>query len=328
MKVLVTGGAGYIGSHTVALLRERGHEVVVLDNMVQGHFSALAPDVPVVKGNVGDLSVIKPGLEHFDGVIHFAAHTSVAESVKDPQKYYQNNLGETLRLVSALRDEAIIKGKHIPLVFSSTAATYGAVSSDVPISEETPREPINPYGYGKLAVERILSDFYHAYGTPSISFRYFNAAGADPTGRNGEMHDPETHLIPLVLRAIRDKGSIKVFGADYSTPDGTCVRDYIHVQDLAEAHIKGLEHLISNGGCEQLNLGTGFGYSVREVIDTAIYVTKGNLDIVKAPRREGDPPFLVADPTKAKTLLSWEPVRSDLELIVKDAWQWHEKEKP
>ena len=326
MKILVTGGAGYIGSHTVSLLKRKGHDVLVLDNMVQGHALAVEAGVPIIQGNVGDEYTVLPGLDGIDGVIHFAAHTSVAESVEDPQRYYQNNLVETLSLISALRDEALIRGKHVPLVFSSTAATYGAVDQDTPIIEETRQDPINPYGFGKFAVERVLSDFYHAYGTPSISFRYFNAAGADPSGRNGEMHNPETHLIPLVLRAIRDGGSIKVFGTDYDTPDGTCVRDYIHVEDLARAHVKGLEYLLECGGCKRLNLGTGHGYSVKEVIDTALYVTKGKLNIIEDERRAGDPPFLVADPSMAKAILGWEPERSDLELIIKDAWQWHRNE--
>jgi len=325
MKILVTGGAGYIGSHTVNLLKQFGHEPIVLDNFVQGHHWAV-PQTELLVGSVGNTELLSQVLPKVDGVIHFAAHLSVGESVVDPRKYYQNNLGETLALLSAMHDEAYTRGSSVPLVFSSTAATYGAVESNDRIVEGAPTAPINPYGFGKLAVERVLSDFHHAYGTPSISFRYFNAAGADPTGNNGEAHDPETHLIPLILEAIKNKGSIKVFGNDYPTPDGTCIRDYIHVEDLATAHILGLEYLVKHGGCHQLNLGTGSGYSVKEVIEMALYVTEGNLEIINSDRREGDPPSLVADPTNAMELLSWEPKRSDLELIIKDAWQWHQKE--
>jgi len=326
MKVLVTGGAGYIGSHTVALLKRYGHTPVVLDNFIQGHHEAI-PLTELAVGSVGNMEMLSQLLPDVEGVIHFAAHTSVAESVRDPLKYYQNNLGESLTLLSAIHEESIKRERPIPLVFSSTAATYGAVGQDSPIVEGAPQAPINAYGFGKYAIECILKDFYQAYGTPSISFRYFNAAGADPGGENGERHDPETHLIPLVLRAIRDGGSIKIFGTDYDTPDGTCIRDYIHVMDLAAAHIKGLEYLSQKGGCKQLNLGTGFGYSVREVIDMALYITKGKLRIVESERREGDPPSLVADPSMAKAILGWEPERPDLETIIKNAWQWHQKEK-
>jgi len=326
MKVLVTGGAGYIGSHTVSALKDRGYTPIVLDNFAQGHHWAI-PQTELIAGSVGNRELLDEVLPTVDGVIHFAAHLSVGESVVDPQKYYQNNLGETLGLLSAMNDEAYRRGSPVPLVFSSTAAVYGSVDSDSPIVEGRPAAPINAYGFGKLAVERILSDFHHAYGTPSISFRYFNASGADPSGTNGEAHDPETHLIPLVLRAIKDKGKIKIFGNDYPTPDGTCIRDYIHVVDLAKAHVLGLEHLIKNQGCYQFNLGTGQGYSVREVIDTALRVTGGEIEIEESSRREGDPPFLVADPTKAMEFLSWSPERSDLEVIIKDAWQWHSQEE-
>lgn len=325
MKILVTGGAGYIGSHTANKLVERGHSVIVLDNLEHGHVEAIRP-TPLHIASVGDLLALRSALPKVDGVIHFAAYTSVAESVKDPLKYYQNNLGETLSLISELHVETQRRGKSIPLVFSSTAATYGAVDSAVPITEKADKNPINPYGFGKLAVERILSDMYAAYHSiPNVCFRYFNAAGAHPSGQNGEDHEPETHLIPLILNAVRDSGTIKVFGTDYPTPDGTCIRDYIHVEDLADAHIKAIEHLDLAGGCHSLNLGSGQGYSVREVIDMALHVTKGSLTVEETSRRAGDPAVLVADPSNAHKILGWKAGRSDLKLIIEDAWKWHSK---
>jgi UDP-glucose 4-epimerase len=318
MRILVTGGAGYIGSHAVRLFLARGHDVWVYDNLSLGHRKA----VPAERLLAGDLAEVQR-LDHallmhrIEAVVHFAAFTYVGESVRDPGKYYQNNLVNTLGLMECLRRHGVGR-----FVFSSTCATYG-VPERVPITEEEPQRPINPYGAGKLAVERALADYAAAYGWGYAALRYFNAAGAAPDGTIGEDHDPETHLIPIVLQAALGKRPhVEVFGTDYPTPDGTCVRDYIHVDDLAEAHLLALEALAPGKGlC--YNLGTGRGYSVREVIRTAEEVTGKRVPVKEGPRRPGDPPVLVASSDKAQRELGWRPRYAELRPIVETAWNWH-----
>ncbi len=319
--LLVTGGAGYIGSHAVLALLAAGHRVVVLDNLVYGHRQVVPPEATFVEGDIADRALVDRVLsDHaIDAVMHFSAYAYVGESVTDPRKYYHNNVLATMTLLDAM----LAAGIH-QFVFSSTCATYG-VPESVPIREDAPQRPINPYGWTKLMVERILADYDRAYGLRSVVFRYFNAAGADPEGRTGEDHDPETHLIPLVLDAAAGRReAITVFGTDYDTPDGTCVRDYIHVADLAEAHVRGMEHLRGGGVSEAFNLGNGAGYSVREVIDTAQRVTGREIPVVEGPRRAGDPPRLVGSAEKARRTLGWQPRYADLETIVRHAWAWHE----
>jgi UDP-glucose-4-epimerase GalE len=318
MRILVTGGAGYIGSHAVRLFLARGHDVWVYDNLSFGHRAA----VPAERLVVGDLSELHKLdqllLSHrIEAVVHFAAFAFVGESVRDPGKYYQNNLVNTLNLMECLRRQRV--GRFI---FSSTCATYG-VPEQVPINEDTPQRPINPYGTSKLAVERALADYAAAYGWGYAALRYFNAAGASPDGAIGEDHDPETHLIPLVLQvALGQRPHIEVFGTDYPTPDGTCVRDYIHVDDLAEAHLLALERLGPGQGlC--YNLGIGRGYSVREVVRTAEEVTGKAVAVKESPRRPGDPPVLVAASDKVRRELGWRPRYTDLRSIITTAWDWH-----
>ena len=322
--ILVTGGAGYIGSHAVLALRDAGYEVVILDNLVYGHRDLVetALKVEIIQGDIGDRALLDQLFKtrQFAAVMHFAAYAYVGESVSHPAKYYRNNVVGTLTLLEAMC-EAGIKN----FVFSSTCATYG-VPQQIPISENQPQQPINPYGMSKLMVEQILSDFDHAYGLRSVRFRYFNAAGADPQGRLGEDHAPETHLIPLVLlTAMGKRESISVFGTDYDTPDGTCIRDYIHVTDLAQAHILGLEHLLKGGSTEVFNLGNGKGFSIQQVIEAARVVTGRPIPVTLADRRPGDPPSLVGSAEKAQRILGWQPQYADLETILKHAWQWHQK---
>jgi UDP-glucose-4-epimerase GalE len=318
MRILVTGGAGYIGSHAVRLFLARGHDVWVYDNLSAGHRRA----VPADRLIVGDLAEV-PRLDHalmlhrIEAVVHFAAFAYVGESVRDPGKYYQNNLVNTLGLMEAMRRLGVGR-----FVFSSTCATYG-VPERVPITEDEKQQPINPYGAGKLAVERALADYAAAYGWGYAALRYFNAAGASPDGTIGEDHDPETHLIPLVLQvALGRRPHVEVFGTDYPTPDGTCIRDYIHVDDLAEAHLLALEALQPGKGlC--YNLGTGRGYSVRGVIRTAEEVSGKPVAVKEGPRRAGDPPALVAASEKAQRELGWRPRYTELRPIVETAWNWH-----
>jgi UDP-glucose 4-epimerase len=322
--ILVTGGAGYIGSHAVLALRDAGYEVVILDNLVYGHRDLVetALKVEIIQGDIGDRALLDQLFKtrEFAAVMHFAAYAYVGESVSQPAKYYRNNVVGTLTLLEAMC-EAGIKN----FVFSSTCATYG-VPQQIPISENQPQQPINPYGMSKLMVEQILSDFDHAYGLRSVRFRYFNAAGADPQCRLGEDHEPETHLIPLVLlTAMGKRESISVFGTDYDTPDGTCIRDYIHVTDLAQAHILGLEHLLKGGSTEVFNLGNGQGFSIQQVIEAARVVTGCPIPVTLADRRPGDSPILVGSGEKAKRLLGWQPQYADLETILEHAWQWHQK---
>lgn len=340
MTILVTGGAGYIGSHTVRALQRAAEPVLVLDNLVYGH-RAIAEQVlqvPLVVGQLGDRPLLDALLQGSHAqlpagpvraVLHFAAYAYVGESVVDPARYYRNNLGDTLVLLEALHAEAGRRGQPIPLVFSSTCATYGIPAADqIPIHERCPQAPINPYGRSKWMVEQLLADFGAAYGQPSVTFRYFNAAGADPTAGLGEDHDPETHLIPLVLEALAGRREgLQVFGRDYPTPDGTCIRDYIHVGDLAAAHVLGLERLIAQGGQHTYNLGTGSGYSVQQVIDAARQLTGCSLQVADAPRRPGDPAALVADASLAMAELGWMPQRSDLATILADAWAWHQRRR-
>ena len=318
MKVLVTGGAGYIGSHVVKALGGLGYEVLVVDSLVKGHREAvLFGKLEIL--DIGDKYSITEVLEQFkpDAVMHFAAFIEVGESVENPRKYYENNTVKTLSLLDAMLEHDVKN-----FIFSSTAAVYGNPEK-VPIPETETVKPINPYGQSKACIEKILSDYSKAYGLKFVSLRYFNAAGADPEGRIGESHNPETHLIPLILKTAKgERESIKIFGTDYPTPDGTCIRDYIHVDDLAEAHILALKYLLDGGESEIFNCGYGHGYSVKEVIETVNRVTGIDFKVEEADRRPGDPAILVADSSKLKSKLGWEPKFDDLEYIVKTAWNW------
>ena len=321
--ILVTGGAGYIGSHAVKALEERGFETIVLDSLVYGHRDLIETNLKakLVAGDINDRAFLDRlfSTTKIDAVMHFAAFAYVGESVTDPAKYYRNNVVGTLTLLDAMREHGVTN-----FVFSSTCATYGNPQS-IPITEDHPQQPINPYGAGKLAIERVLKDYDPAYGLKSVIFRYFNAAGADPDGLFGEDHNPETHLIPLILQAAAGKrAAISVFGTDYDTPDGTCIRDYIHVTDLAQAHVLGLEYLLEHQTSQIFNLGNGNGFSVKEVVDTARQVTGKEIAIEECPRRVGDPAVLIGSSTKARKMLGWEPKYADLNAIVKHAWNWHQ----
>ncbi len=322
--VLVTGGAGYIGSHTVLALQQAGYAVVVVDNLVYGHRDIVESvlQVEFICGDICDRTLLDQVFAQYDiaAVIHFAAYAYVGESVEEPAKYYRNNVLGTLTLL-----EAMLAAKVSHFVFSSTCASYGN-PNQIPIPEEHPQDPINPYGMTKFMVEKILTDFDQAYGLRSVRFRYFNAAGADPEGRLGEDHNPETHLIPLVLMtALGKRDNITIFGTDYKTSDGTCVRDYIHVTDLAQAHVLGLEYLLAGGETSVFNLGNGDGFSVREVIDMAKKVTGLPISVVEGYRRAGDPAILIGSAAKARKVLNWQPQYADLEKIITHAWQWHQK---
>lgn len=321
--VLVTGGAGYIGSHAVLALKRAGYGVIVLDNLAYGHRDLVDKVLKVdfVKGDISDRVLLDDLFQRSNiaAVMHFAAFTYVGESVKDPAKYYRNNVAGTLTLLEAMVSAGIKK-----IVFSSTCASYG-IPKTVPIPEDHPQTPINSYGMGKLMVEKMLQDFDTAYGMKSVRFRYFNAAGADPSGQLGEDHTPETHLIPLVLlTALGKRESISIFGTDYPTPDGTCIRDYIHVSDLANAHVLGLKHLIEGGGSEVFNLGNGSGFSVKEVIEAAREVTGRAIPVVESDRRPGDTPALVGSAEKAQALLGWQPQYPSIKDMISHAWQWHQ----
>jgi UDP-glucose 4-epimerase len=324
MAILVTGGAGYIGSHSVLTLQKAGYEVIVLDNLVYGH-QDLVDEVLKVKlivGSTCDRPLLREVFANhqIDAVMHFAAYAYVGESVTQPAKYYENNVVGTLTLLEAML-EADVK----TFVFSSTCATYG-VPDSVPITEDQSQNPINPYGATKLMVERILQDFSHAYDFRSVCLRYFNAAGADPEGNLGEDHNPETHLIPLVLQtALGQRDSVSVFGTDYDTPDGTCIRDYIHVLDIAQAHILALKYLLNDGATDVFNLGNASGFSVKEVIETARKITGREIKAEFGDRRPGDPPALVGSGAKAQKILGWQPAYSNLDDIISHAWQWHQK---
>lgn len=318
MKVLVVGGAGYIGSHMTRLLLERGHEVAVFDNLSGGYRDAVMDGAKLIVGDLSDAALLTDVVaEGFDGVMHFASFIQVGESIEAPNKYYRNNLANSLNLLDAM---VAAGGGH--LVFSSTAALFGDPER-IPIDETHPCRPINPYGRTKLMVEQALADYERAYGLRSVCLRYFNAAGAAPDATLGERHQPETHLIPLVLRTARGlRSHIEIFGCDYPTPDGTCIRDFVHVQDLCEAHLLALDRLISGGPSAAYNLGNGQGFSVRQVIASAERITGRPVPTRIGPRRAGDPVRLVANSAKAIRELGWQPQRSDLDTIVGDAWQW------
>lgn len=320
-KVLVVGGAGYIGSHMVKMLGRQDCSVTVLDDLSSGHRDAVLYG-DFVLGDMGDPQVLDAVLSRgFDAVMHFASFIQVGESVQQPAKYYQNNVVNTLKLLDAMRAHGV--GRFI---FSSTAATFGEPLYS-PIDERHTQQPINPYGRTKLMVEQVLADYEKAYGLRSVCLRYFNAAGADPQGQLGERHEPETHLIPLVLQAASGRRPhIGVFGRDYDTPDGTCVRDYIHIEDLCSAHWLALQSLMGGAGSQAYNLGNGQGFSVQEVIDTAQQVTGRNITVVNSPRRAGDPARLVADSGLIREKLGWQPRYADLATIVAHAWAWEMRE--
>lgn len=317
MAILVTGGAGYIGSVTVEHLLAEGESVVILDNLSRGHRTALAPGIPFYQGNVGDRALLRRilGQHEIDSCIHFAALAYVGESVAEPARYFENNVEQGLALLGVLLEAGVRR-----FVFSSSCAVYGEPER-IPIPEDHPQRPTNPYGWSKFMLERALEWYDRAYDLKFVSLRYFNAAGA--TARHGEIHEPETHLIPNVLRAAEGRiPFVSIYGATYPTPDGTAIRDYIHVADLATAHLQALRYLRSGGRSECLNLGTGRGYSVLEVIETARRITGRPIPAENAPPRPGDPSRLVADATRARLILGWEPVLSDLETIIRSAWQW------
>ncbi len=320
MAILVCGGAGYIGSHTNKELNRRGYETVVFDNLVYGHREAVKWGT-FAHGDLASVSDIeKVFLQHkIDAVIHFAAYAYVGESVFEPEKYYFNNVVNTLNLLSVMKKYGCDK-----IIFSSTCATYGEPER-TPITEDMPQNPINPYGATKLMVERIFKDYRKAYGLNFAVLRYFNAAGCDPDGEIGESHTPETHIIPLVLDAASKKREdIKVFGTDYPTPDGSCVRDYIHVTDLADAHVKALEYLVNGGESDFFNLGNAKGTSVLEIVDSVKRVTGREFKVTVAERRAGDPAVLVGSAEKAERILGWKPRYGDIDTIVSHAWRWHE----
>jgi len=315
--ILVTGGAGYIGSVTVELLRARGEHPVVLDNLSRGHRESVPSDVPFYEGNIGDRALVaRITREHsVESCVHFAALAYVGESVAEPARYFENNVEQGIALLGGLLDAGVRR-----MVFSSSCATYGE-PQQIPIPEQHPQQPANPYGWSKLLMERVLESYDHAYGLKFVALRYFNAAGA--TDSLGEHHDPETHLVPNVLLAAEGKLLVvSVFGNTYPTPDGTAIRDYVHVADLAAAHIQALDYLRAGGGSECINLGNGQGYSVLEVIETAREVTGRPIEITIEPPRPGDPARLVADARKAQALLGWRPAHADLSDIIRTDWDW------
>lgn len=320
MRVLVTGGAGYIGSHAARVLRSHGAQILIYDNLSTGH-RRLANGFEMIEANLLDRDVLLAALRRVDAVMHFAAHAYVGESVENPRKYFRNNVEGGLSLLNACVDAGVKK-----LVFSSTCAVYG-IPDSVPISEDFPRRPVNPYGVTKLIFEHALESYAQAYGIRFASLRYFNAAGAHESGEIGELHDPETHLIPCALQtAAGNRDTLDIFGTDYPTPDGTCVRDYIHVSDLADAHLRALEYLVKEDRSICLNLGTGTGHSIRQIIDAVEQVTGRKLPTRVTTRRSGDPPALVANPTRAQQVLGWKATRS-LNNIVDTAWRWMESQR-
>ncbi len=323
MAILVTGAAGYIGSVTAELLRAKGEQIVVLDDLARGHRGALDPSVPFYHGKVGDRDVLaRITAEHsIESCVHFAALAYVGESVLEPAKYFENNVEQGIVFFNHLLGAGVRR-----VVFSSTCATYGE-PKQMPISEDCPQWPVNPYGWSKFVLERLLDSYDRAYGMKFVALRYFNAAGASE--RLGEHHEPESHLIPNILSAAAgDAPVVAVFGDKYPTPDGTAIRDYVHVIDLADAHVRALEYLRRGGNSEFLNLGTGHGYSVLEVIEAARQATRRKIAIRVEPPRAGDPPRLVADASKAKKVLGWEPAKSDLRSIIGSAWEWRQRHPP
>lgn len=320
-RILVVGGAGFIGSHMVKMLLAHGYEVISLDNLSTGFRAAVLGGV-FIHADLADRAELDKlfAQYRFTGVMHFASSIQVGESVCDPAKYYRNNLVNTLNLL-----DTMVSHDTRHLVFSSSAAVFGEPQA-VPICENHPLHPLNPYGQSKLMVERILADYDHAYGLKSVALRYFNAAGADPEGLLGECHTPETHLIPLALRAAAGRmDKLTVHGSDYATPDGTCIRDYVHVTDLCHAHLSALEYLLSGGHSNAFNLGNGLGFSVQEVVKTIEEVTGLSIPITFGARRDGDPARLVADAAKARIALDWAPQYPDLQTIVRHAWQWEKQ---
>jgi UDP-glucose 4-epimerase len=317
LAVLVVGGAGYIGSHAGHTLRRRGYEVIVYDNLVTGH-KELAEGFELIVGDIADSAKLAKALSRCDAVMHFAAHAYVGESVENPKKYFHNNVTAALVLLNAVMESRVRK-----FIFSSTAAVYGNPVKS-PITEDSARQPVNPYGATKLAFENALEAYGRAYGLKSVCFRYFNAAGADESEQIGEIHQPETHLIPIILQAVLgQRAALEIFGDDYPTADGTCIRDYIHVNDLAEAHVLGVEYL-AKGESKAMNLGTGQGFSVHEVVAAVERVTGRKVPTHIGQRRSGDPAELVADPTLAEKLLNWKAKRS-LDQIIASAWNWARK---
>lgn len=320
--VLVTGGAGYIGSHTCKALALSGYVPVTLDNLVYGHRSAVKWG-PFEEGCIGDQKKVGEILRRYQplAAIHFAAYTYVGESVLDPVKYYRNNTASSLSFL-----ESILRHAPIPVIFSSTCAVYG-MPQYIPIKESHPQHPINPYGFSKHTVERLLTDFEAAYQMPYVALRYFNACGADIDGEIGEAHDPETHLIPLVIEtALGKRPPLEIYGTDYPTPDGTAIRDYIHVADLADAHVKALDYALEGNKSTSFNIGTGKGYSVREIIQAVEKVSGIQIAVQEAPRRIGDPPILLADTALSRGSLNWKPKFSELDFMIKTAWEWHSKQ--
>jgi UDP-glucose 4-epimerase len=319
--ILIAGGAGYVGAHVNKELSQQGYETIVLDNLSYGH-EEFTRWGTFIEGDLKSPQLLNDIFKKYDieAVMDFAAFTYVGESVEDPQKYYLNNLKNTLNLLQTMQKHQVDK-----FIFSSTCAVYGTPQK-IPLTEDHPLNPINPYGRSKLMVEQILSDYANAYEFQYISLRYFNAAGADPSTEIGEWHNPETHLIPLVLDAASGRReNIRIFGTDYPTPDGTCIRDYIHVCDLAQAHLKALQFLEKSGKSEIFNLGNGNGFSVREVIDTCQKVTGNKINIIEDEKRAGDPPVLVGSSAKARDLLGWKARWANFDQIIETAWQWHQK---
>jgi UDP-arabinose 4-epimerase len=319
-KILVTGGAGYIGSHTCKALAAAGYIPVAFDNLSAGHRWAVKWG-PLVVADIADCARVSQTIKEYgiQAVIHFAAHGYVGESIQQPRKYFDNNVTKTLTLLDTVLEVGVTK-----LVFSSSCATYG-IPQELPITEDHPQQPINPYGASKLFVEKILPWYERAYGMRHMILRYFNAGGADPDGEIGEEHTPETHLIPRVIAAALGVDSaVKIFGTDYDTPDGTAVRDYVHVSDLATAHIKALDHLLAGGASASINLGTGRGHSIRDVILAVETVSRRFVPVIEGRRRSGDPPALIADPQLGQSLLGWKPLKSDLSTIARTAWKWHQ----
>lgn len=319
MRVLVTGGAGYIGSQTAKALAQSGHQVVVLDNLSTGHRGAVKWG-PFIEGDLSDKELLATTFKErrIEAVLHFAASLLVGESVKNPQKYFRNNVVNTIQLLDVMKSCSVNY-----IVFSSSAAVYGNPEK-VPIPEDHSKAPVNPYGDSKLCMERAIHWYGTAYGLRGVSLRYFNAAGADLEGELGEEHAPESHLIPLVVQAaLGQRPEVEVYGTDYATPDGTAIRDYIHVMDLADAHVRALEYLAGGGETTELNLGTGEGHSVRAVVAEVGKLCGGRVPAKDAPRRAGDPAVLVADPARARKVLDWRPQYSDLRTIIESAWKWH-----
>jgi UDP-glucose 4-epimerase len=322
MRVLVVGGAGYIGSHMVKMLLGAGHEVITLDNLSSGHRDAVLGGT-FVEGDLADPACLAQVFKQHqpEAVMHFASYIQVGESVRKPDIYYRNNVTNTLNLLDAMLQFEVKK-----FIFSSTAAVFGEPDY-VPIDEAHPNRPLNPYGRSKWMIEQVLADYDKAFDLRSVCLRYFNAAGADPEGQLGERHDPETHLIPLILQAASGRrDNIQVFGRDYDTPDGTCIRDYIHIVDLCAAHLAALEYLNKDGCSDRFNLGNGSGFSVQEVIDAVQKVSGKQVAVINGPRREGDPARLVADATRARSILAWQPTYTALDTIVLHAWQWELKQ--